>query len=776
MTHARDTVDLSNYQPAENEFAHLSLRDLLDARDLYHAHLAHHPNVVATAIGRYRIRKEDSWPNATPHRHGTGVRRFDNSEIRPYSWPCVTVFVSQWVDPGKFEDPSQMVPRTLFLPDGRRVPVCVIEAPRESVTDVEARDLRYPLNNIGPGFPVIADVQGMRYTATIGCLVSDGHRVYAMTNRHVVGEAGSPILSRLDGREQQIGASAAMQLTRRPFSEVYPNFAGRDTYVNLDIGLIDIDDLDRWTTRVRGLPALGPMADFDGSNLSLALVGCQVRGVGAAGGDMLGEVHGLFYRYKTRGGSEYVADLYIGPRTNPPSGNPEFATLPGDSGTLWMLEPLKQSPNGNGDAREAEVLLPLAIQWGRNMLRSGGPARPQGFALATLLARACDLLDVDVIRDWNVDQVDTWGAMGHFAIAARSSYALSDRFPNLVQLVRNNAGIISHDDATLAAGDFTGMGSAAFVPMADVPDFFWKPRVAKQGFDRPGEGPNHFADMDQKGPGGKTLLDLTVDPANIDTARWESFYDSVTDMLSGEPIAPEHRGLLPFRVWQIFDAMVRFASDGDAARFVCAAGVLTHYLGDACQPLHISYLHDGDPLRAFDYTYTKGKKQGQSERRPLGMGVHSAYEDAMVHEYRVQILAALKKTARVGASEAVGTGKEAAERTVELMRNTFKAIAPADLVQAYIDVGHGGKACSDALWNAFGQETMQVMQAGAHLVGVLWESAWSLGDGETKVKSLAALDETAAMDIVKDPQFLPSKTIADIGAELGAAVTAPSPA
>jgi hypothetical protein len=89
----------------------------------------------------------------------------------------------------------------------------------------------------------------------------------------------------------------------------------------------------------------------------------------------------------------------------------------------------------------------------------------------------------------------------------------------------------------------------------------------------------------------------------------------VSDILSGKPIAPEHRGLLPFRVWQLFDAMVEFASTGQADKFVCAAGVLTHYVGDACQPLHISFLHDGDPNRPVEHTFSRGKRAGQTEQR-----------------------------------------------------------------------------------------------------------------------------------------------------------------
>src|SRR5215470_4013522 len=130
------SMNLQNYQDASHNYAALSLKDLVEARDAYHVHLMEHANVVATAVGRYRIRKEDSWPSATDvglHR-GTGERTLENSEVRPYSWPAVLVFVERWVDPDAFSykgsyDPAEMVPRTIYLPDGRRVPICVIRSP-----------------------------------------------------------------------------------------------------------------------------------------------------------------------------------------------------------------------------------------------------------------------------------------------------------------------------------------------------------------------------------------------------------------------------------------------------------------------------------------------------------------------------------------------------------------------------------------------------------------------------------------------------------------------
>jgi hypothetical protein len=774
MTQAARPVDYRRFKVADSEFSRLSLSDLVAARDLYHVFLMRHPNLVATAIGRYRIRTEDSWPNDKRRHHGTGVRRLDNSEVRPYSWPCILAFVEKWQNRKDFTDrPSEIVPPTLFLPDSRSVPVCVIEAPKEITTEIAAPRMARPINNIGAGSPIIARVQGNEYLATVGCLVSDGHRVYGLTNRHVTGDAGEVVWSLIENQVERIGRSSSKQLTRLPVSALYPGLSAHNTFVNLDIGLIEIDDLSRWTTDVGKIHQVGQMVDYSGANLSLSLIGCQVCGIGAAGGLIRGEIHGLFYRYKAVGGFEYVADLFIGPRTADNSGArgknakrvPPFATLPGDSGTMWMLEPTTASKNGHAQGgTDGQDYLPLAVQWGRNMLYSANRTQPQSYVLATLLSKVCVLLEVDPVRGWNVNQDDTWGALGHFSIAARAPLYLSGRFPKLGKLLANNALIISHDDAALEKGDFKGMGSADFVPMADVPDFFWKPRVGKQGHTRPFEGPNHFADMDQPNPEDKTLLDLTKDDSFIDPDKWQDFYETVDDILTGEPIAPVHRGLLPFRVWQLFDAMVEFASNNEPNKFVCAAGVLTHYLGDSCQPLHISYLHDGDPERHVTHTFTKGKKEGQKETRPLGQGVHSAYEDAMVFAHRAEILAGLKQQpTRVKASEQVATGFEAAKKTIELMRDTFSAIPPDRLVQTYIDVGKGGKAATDALWNVSGKQTISVMRNGAHLVALIWESAWAAGRGETNVTSTAALTQEAAMEIVSDPDFVPSVTVDTIG-------------
>ena len=133
-----------------------------------------------------------------------------------YSWPCILVFVTEWQDPKDFASkPAEMIPSTVFMPDGKSVPICVIEAPKDQDKD-GARNIRFPLNNIGPGNPIIARVQGQEYVATVGCLVSDGHKFFALTNRHVTGEEGEIVWSELNGVQERVGSER--QEATHPFA------------------------------------------------------------------------------------------------------------------------------------------------------------------------------------------------------------------------------------------------------------------------------------------------------------------------------------------------------------------------------------------------------------------------------------------------------------------------------------------------------------------------------------------------------------------------------
>lgn len=246
--------------------------------------------------------------------------------------------------------------------------------------------------------------------------------------------------------------------------------------------------------------------------------------------------------------------------------------------------------------------------------------------------------------------------------------------------------------------------------------------------------------MDRPDPGNgkKTLLQLCQDVNNIDPKFWLGYYSRVKD---------SQRGLLPFRVWQFFDEMVDALRNKDVSRFVAAAGICAHYVGDACQPLHISYMFNGEPNASG-----KGKR---------GEGVHSAYEDAMLRQNSVELLkllmTKLKKTSKIKAPK---SGKEAATRTVELMRTTFATIKPIDIVNAYAD--------SKDLWPLFKDGTVAVIAAGVATLRAIWQGAWDQGNGNAI--SPAKLGEAPTKDLIKlymTGTWMPSKNLKTIGSLLG---------
>lgn len=723
-----------------SQFSNLSLLDLLEARDLFHVQLLNKRNVVATALGRYLVRDGDPWPQ---HSSGTtaaasspakvkGPRRLDNSHVRDYSWPCVLVFVERWAEAADFLPGRQglsnddFIPPAIYMPDGRKVPVCVVEAPRDEYAPPAVREIKFASNLIGGGYPVIADVQQEEHIASIGCMVTDGHKVYALTNHHVSGAPGEIIYSLLDGKKVPIGKSSRLQLTRKPFPQIYPGWPGKEIFANLDIGLIDVNDLSQWTAQVYGIGQVGKVADLNVHNLSLRLIGCNVRAHGCASGQMFGRIAALFYRYKSIGGFEYVSDFLVGPQKEHP-----LNTNPGDSGTVWLLE-----------TNDERGLMPLAVQWGGHVFMDGNHRSRMPYALATCLSTVCNLLGVDVVRDWNIGQPEYWGAVGHYAIANKACDAL-DKLGmngNLATLMRANLDRITFNSANIQARELSGLSKKPFIPLADVPDLKWKIGQGNRG--QP-EHPNHFADMDHPSSQG-TLLQICkgTPPENVDIPTWRDYYTLVKD---------KSRGLLPFRVWQFYDALVDFVSHGQVEQFVCAAGILSHYVGDACQPLHISYMFNGDPATN------------------KGTGVHSAYEDGMVNYHTPEILAGVDQLiAQPRKFVPIQNGQNAAQATVQLMQTTFSTIRPPDIVEEFVQAsgnGAGNKAVADALWNRFGQDTIQIMAAGAQTLAYIWNCAWQAGHGDINVpkQKLVAVDEDRLITLYSDPDFLPSKTLDTIG-------------
>jgi hypothetical protein len=776
------------------DYSRLSLSDLLNARDLYHFHLLNRPNVVGTAIGLYLIRKDEQWPSKpgegrSPPNKKTYPRNFANSEVRDYSWPCVLVLVKKWEPSEAFGphgayEPAQIIPKTLYLADGRAVPVCVVEVhPAQATDDEEPLNTEVPpAYKFGGGLPISVRVQGAEYHATAGCLVTDGHLTYALTAKHVCGEAGTKVTSRLRGGEVTVGVSSEKQLTHKPFSKVYPDFPARRSYVSLDVGLIRIDEVDAWTSNTYGLPPLGQLADVHEHNLTFRLIDHKVMGYGAASGLLRGTIKALFYRYRSVGGYDYVGDFLISPDAGP-------STRHGDSGMVWNLDLTDDSLENPVPVSQRD-LRPLAVEWGGQVFVEDG--RRSAFAVATSLSNVCKLLDVELVSDRSRGVSGYWGRTGHYSIAA---FALSlVENAALKAFLQANLTLLSFDLADIEKKDFdksVGVLSAAdkFVPLADVPDEIWKklPKARggrEGGRDHSGgasqsngpEHPNHYADIDAPfGPDHKSWRQKCLDDHdNVSVQAWQDFYKTIAQAAEdagNAKLATQYRsklkqGLLPFRVWQFFDAMVEFADQKDVVGFLAAAGTCAHYVGDASQPLHGSVLADGDPSRTVERFHPN---TGETETVKFGEGVHSTYETAMLAFKAHDLFQSIRgKLPQSHGLHLCATGKASAIATLKLMDKVAGIASPESILQSFENAGAGkSQATLNAMWADLGDQTAHVMLEGARALAMLWESAWTKGNGGAipaeKLKKLKPSE--VRKRYIKD-SFVPSLTLDLIDAVL----------
>lgn len=792
---------------ASSTFPSLSLKDLLEARALYHDDLLDKRNVVGTAVGLYRIRKNEPYPSdASDHlkslgQRGTkGRRTLFNSEVRFYSWPCIYAFVENWETEQTLSqiEPSDIVPASYSLPDGRRVPVCVIEARLQPyATDLMIPTGFVPRNVYGPGAALYTEGQGIPRLATAGCIVRNGSRAFVLTNRHALGPAGG--LVRAYGRNSlnPVGVCAAEGLNRLDFETIYPNFVSKRQRLLMDIGLVEISNLPDWKTAIPGVAPVGEVVDLYDNALSLQLIGKKVIGRSAVSGLLQGEVQGLFYRYKAMGGFDYVSDFLIGPRSDTteaedktlsePSGrNIGFAPHHGDSGTLLLVEHTEPGAQMSSEAGKT-TYHPFAILWGREEFGSGADRQTCPFALATSLSTALDQLDLDFVRELNADLPYVWGWVGHYAIGSSFPMAADLLTGSLKAFIDKNIDSLSISPTKALNNDPKATdrsGAATFVPLADVPDNVWKAnvntipgesidgrphRVRGPGARGHEENENHFADLDLKYQGEELFLDLNRrDPDQyLQPKAWISYFASLKDQFEawdkllatddGKPVrgsGSNHWGALPFRVHQIYDIMVKAASEGDQALFLVAGGVLIHYLGDACQPLHASYMSNGDPARVI--TTESGKKKLEAD------GVHGGYEDDMIgYAYQNCNLAQrLADAVTINGRKipAIKSGYQASQAVIQLISWTRDAIKPQDIVDKWVSLNglRSKNARSKEMWDAFGDATIGCMALGARVLAAIWDGAWVKGKGDNTIKEGEQVPQQDLMALYLDPKVVPS--------------------
>ena len=738
--------------PPRRNYASLSIKDLLDAREAYHVYLSTVENVIATAIGRYYIH-EDDWyaehppdrprPKGFPRVHKP--RTLANSVIRPWSWPAVLVFVQEWASLQNLGENA--IPRTLYLPDGRMAPTCIIEATRDEVPPPPAFGPFHTSSLLGGGYSCLRDHQGEQSTGTFACLVRKGGSYYALTNRHVAGGDGETVRAYIRNQYEPIGKTSGFAVDRASMATLFPAWGGERTLLTLDAGLIRIDDINDWTSQAFGIGEIGELYDATEHSVTLDMIGSPVRAFGGSTGVVEGEIRALFFRYESVGGYEHATDVLIGPRRNdnhariknPPVEHP--FTHPGDSGTLWFYDPPSHPrPDDQADADfgpppvaerglRARRLRPIAMQWGGQRV-----ALPDGtksaYALGTFLSSVCRVLDVEVLRDWSLGHDEYWGKIGHFAVGWKACDRLSG---TLSDLMLANQARIGFPDETITQGKAFRVGRDGFVPLADVPDYVW---VASKV--RPDEPIQHFADIDIYDiNGGPSLPDQCVaDPKNVAASVWKAYFDG----FAAKGVGPEE-GVLVLRVWQIWEAMVAYLKkDRDVMRFVAAAGVLAHYVGDASQPLHCSYMHHGIPpmvkVGSRKYPVPRDSEEFKAFKKTAEAKIHGVYEETMLEVDTATALTDIDQALKgSGPKIEIESGHDAAIAVIQLMSRSQKRLAPKTIINAD-DPTLGPKARAQALWKntKIRDATTLSLADSVRVLAALWSSAWDEGGGGTLAK------------------------------------------
>jgi hypothetical protein len=222
---------------------------------------------------------------------------------------------------------------------------------------------------------------------------------------------------------------------------------------------------------------------------------------------------------------------------------------------------------------------------------------------------------------------------------------------------------------------------------------------------------------------------------------------------------------LPFRVWQIYKAMLHYIRNHDVKRFVAGAGVLSHYVGDASQSLHGSKLHHGfgPPFRRDDPRYEAYHDSKEYK-------IHSVYEAIMVDRNAVPLINEINGLApNQGVQAAAVTqqgekeGFQAAKLLLDLMLTVNERIPPADIIAAD-DPTKNQPQRAELLFQQFHSETAQCIMDSSVLLAQLWESAWVEADGDQNISAgdLVVIQESELTSITREQTFIPAMTIDEL--------------
>lgn len=156
-----------------------------------------------------------------------------------------------------------------------------------------------------------------------------------------------------------------------------------------------------------------------------------------------------------------------------------------------------------------------------------------------------------VILIFSSQQAFSWGATGHEIVAGVGA-ALATQ-----------------------GNEFWGQNQATIEQLSTVPDRVWKSTNYKQ------EAPHHWF----QGDAYASNLGLGT------LAQFPRVYQEAIGQMGEQTIVKN--GTAPWRIQQLYGMALDAMKKGDGASAMAYVGIMSHYVGDLSQPLHVSENYDG---------------------------------------------------------------------------------------------------------------------------------------------------------------------------------------
>ena len=375
-------------------------------------------------------------------------------------------------------------------------------------------------------------------------------------------------------------------------------------------------------------------------------------------------------------------------------------TRPGDSGTLWFYDPPQRGHRDDpptvslaqcrriADAARGAAADRHAVGWAALCPTDGGAQRV--CARLASCRRSCRELRVEIVRNWSTGHDEYWGKIGHFTIGWKACDRTRRRIPRRVMMA--NQARIGFGDDDWSEGRNVQDGARWFVPLADVPDYVWVSGRAHEPI-------QHFADIDIHDiDGGPCCSTRRERPDN-----WPRPSGRPTSTASPRPVLGRTRACCRFASGRSGTPWSSTARRETSMHFVAAAGVLAHYVGDASQPLHCSYMHHGIPPmhkhQGRRYPAQKESAEFTAFKKTSKAKIHAIYEEGMLEIDAGAALAGVDAALQQAQLNpgAITSGHDAAVATVRLMHASQQRLPPRAIINAD-DPSLGPKARAAALW------------------------------------------------------------------------------